>query len=67
MAYRGKCPGCEHRRQLVAGNITGVWVCWECVSLQLAERLGRYVKINRANKDEFSGKTLEQLLEEAYG
>ena len=66
MANRAQCQNCGNRRRLVAGNVTGVWVCRGCVSEQLAERLNRYVVINQALKDEISGATLEQLLQEAY-
>ena len=65
MAHRGRCPVCKYVRQLVAHNVTGVWVCRGCVSVELAERLDRTVVIDGSLRDEISGATLDQVLQEA--
>lgn len=60
-----RCLGCNRRRVPFAKTLLRSPRCRMCTEKYLADKLGRLVLLSPAGKDSVSGKSFEELAEEA--
>ena len=65
MSVTVKCGRCGNKRVAFASNVFDSPVCRFCAERWISERLGRVVLLTPRGKDSNSGKTFEQLVDEA--